>query len=462
MMAMMTTNRDSYGRLFLWVGFGSTVLLSGALAGRADLAWVVMAVGLGAVVGILEGSYPLLLGLTTATVIMGSGTYDALAATLFYPRFMMYGALITANLLLMRRLDLDLREKEAYLLAACFVALAVMSAVWSSHPGLTISRAISMGLLLSAVATSALARWGNRAELVSDLRTIAVVDVIVLFLSLLALVAGIGLTYRGERFNGILQNPNTIGVIAAFSIPLIITTWRESRRTRYWIGVALGVIGFALLLSQSRGGLGGAVAALVVIARFGRSVRGRRAVVALLVAGTLLLGLAITVPNLMPNRLVEVASRIQGTDEAAGGGGRYKAWALAVDVWLKKPLLGWGFGTTEHSFGSRVVEIEQTFQGTHPHNAFLELLLELGPLGPTLMLLLTILIASALARARLDPVGVGIAGALSAGGVLMFVESGLTSAGSIFGWHFWFLAAGGLRLASLAGATGHLANRRVS
>ena len=112
---------------------------------------------------------------------------------------------------------------------------------------------------------------------------------------------------------------------------------------------------------------------------------------------------------------------------------RVAIWDFSVELIAEKPLLGWGFDSSRH-VGERFSGIDGNGQGTtplHPHNAPLQIMLELGAVGAAIALALLCLIAL-----RLDNVS-------SRGrdcGQALFVAA-LTVGGLAFGiWQNWWLA----------------------
>jgi O-antigen ligase len=138
-------------------------------------------------------------------------------------------------------------------------------------------------------------------------------------------------------------------------------------------------------------------------------------------------------------------------EQAPTAGGRFTAWALAVGLTRERPVAGSGFGTTEEVFGPQAAAISLEFLGRLVHNPYLQTLLELGPVGLVVLLLA---VANALRRGwlgpRVYPLWTAVYGALVAG-VTSF-ESSMLSAGSIFAFNFWLVAAASVRLGTIAGA----------
>ena len=425
-----------------WAVVSAVLAVSVALSISGGV-WILASVILVAVCGLLAGSRAWVLGLTYLAILLGSSFDPSATGAAFYLRFVMYGVLIVWSLFVVGRArNLSLLEGIFYTAAGLFCIIGLISISWSIAPGLSAARTIGLALLITAGMASSVSNWTDLSRIRSDLKVLGLISVVVGATNLVAmLVSDSSLLYSADRFRGVLQNPNTTGVIVAFALPIVLGMMYMDRARRYvWTAG-----GFILLLSlghsQSRGGivaaLFGCVAVLILIPS--RTAR-RYLMIAAGVAIAVLI-VVILLPDVLPGSLQELAARFRGEGKAQGGSGRLAAWSLATEIWVQRPWLGWGFGTVELSFGVRSVEIQQVFVGLHPHNAFLETLLDIGVLGLSALSAALLAAIRAMKNARRDPVVATLTGCVASGATLMFVESGLTSAGSILGMFFWLLAA---------------------
>jgi O-antigen ligase len=424
-------------------GAGYAVARGGALP-------VAVVGGLALAFAVTARARTVVLAATVASLVVGSTALPGVKQSVFYVRFLLLGAFVIANLL-----DRPVRGSKALrglhwpLLA--LVALAIVSALWSVDPAVSASRAVGLGLMMVAVITAAYRSWWTREHVARDIATIGSVVGIMLMVGLAGSVAGVEWAVVGGRFRGIMENPNTIGVMGGLFLPVAVgfAVVRRGRLRAWWLAVTTAVAA-SLLLSQSRGGIVAASAGLVILLVLWRG--GRRA---LAVAATCSLAAALfmvltTSAVSTPEPLESVTVRFQ-QDPTAGG--RFAAWRLTLGLVREKPVVGWGFGTTEEVFGSQTTAISQVFQGGLVHNSYLQALLELGPGGLLLLLLAAgIALRRGLPGDRADPLRTAMYGALVAGLLNGIVESSMLSAGSVFAFSFWMIAAASVRLGTLAGA----------
>jgi putative inorganic carbon (hco3(-)) transporter len=167
--------------------------------------------------------------------------------------------------------------------------------------------------------------------------------------------------YRRLCSIGIFNDPNDLSLILVMAMVLCLSFLGGScGRPSGWLWVApLGLFGYALVLTRSRGGLLALVAALLVLLweRFG----GRKAfLLGALVLPLLFLGAR--------GRQTEL-----GTSEGTGQL-RIQLWSEGLTAFRKAPLFGIGMGRYEEEFGQVA------------HNSFIHCFTELGVFGGTCFL----------------------------------------------------------------------------
>ncbi|MEI6668152.1 MAG: O-antigen ligase family protein [Acidobacteriota bacterium] len=159
------------------------------------------------------------------------------------------------------------------------------------------------------------------------------------------------------RGTGIFNDPNDLAMSLVIVLPFLFTFTLspESGFVRKIIGLgSLGVISYALLLTQSRGGIVGvgALSAAYFYRRFGR--------VAAVAIGVVVVGLFLVAGS---GRL----QRMESGEESAQG--RIQAWAAGLEMFRARPVLGVGYGQfTEHN-------------NLVAHNSFVHTFSELGFVG---------------------------------------------------------------------------------
>jgi len=318
------------------------------------------------------------------------------------------------------------------LLAGCAAALfllGVLSALWSLDPELTLGRAGSFAVLLwvglvvfpihnrSPHERLALARW---------LATLCVLGALTA-LATIVLVPDTGRTYGPLR--GWLENSNTLGLWCALLAPTLLTI-----RSRRLAAIAAVPVLAAIVLSQSRSAL-----LVLTFAAFLLAPHPLRRRVVFTLATAALIAAVIASPAL---QLLEGTAL--GKFGSDGGflraltGARNEAWAATLDLAAMAPFEGFGFGTGDRVFASAGVDKEfLSFQGANPNSAYLNMLLEQGLVGLTL--LLTALVAGAKALLARGTAHDRRTFAVIAVGVVVsgLVESLFTSAGSPFSILLW-------------------------
>lgn len=379
----------------------------------------------------------------------------------------------------------------AFGLAAVFVALAGISAAWSSDPGLTAGRALSLAILF---VTGAALAAGTRGEarlvgqilvaLLAGIALIAVGGLVELaFRSDLAVVPAT--TGTPFRYNGLGGNPNTMAMLLALALPLAVWAAAEARsRGGRLVAAAVALLFFgSVVASGSRGalvsGVLGSVATAIFLVR--GPVRRRAGIVA---AGGAALGLGVLLMALPPtavrdpvisvriippqpvpfsDRDAETLMPLRDEISFPGPGqpqrqrslfdssGRFDAWRGVLDQAAERPVAGYGFGTEERVFVDRYF----FHYSTRIENSFLAMVLQLGFAGLALLvaLLVALVVAPWRALARLSPAGRRVAaaagGAFVAGIALAVTQSFLTSVGSPATAPFWIC---GFLLAALGAA----------
>jgi O-antigen ligase len=154
----------------------------------------------------------------------------------------------------------------------------------------------------------------------------------------------------------------------------------------------------------------------------------------------------------LPPRADEIGHPLlshQGT--TAIGSGRVAVWIGTLkDVVVRRPLLGYGFGTEERVF----VDRWYGFQGGTPENSIIGVLLQVGLVGLLLVLALAAVVVARAVRAlrsseipERSAARVGIA-VILAGTVLAFFQTYLYSVGNVATVTLWvvvFLTAAAIR-----------------
>jgi len=189
-------------------------------------------------------------------------------------------------------------------------------------------------------------------------------------------------TVDPTRFTAFDTNANYTAQSIALAIPMAFDVAVHGRAWRRFLAILLiaaSLFGIALTGSRS----GGLIAAVAVIGSIFLIIRGRRWMRSILMAMVVLAigGLALLLPPKTIQRFAGTLTQVESADFS----GRGEIWEAGFESWFFRPALGAGSG----NFGEAVAP---TLGGSRAaHNSFLSLLVELGPIGPTLFLVLFII-----------------------------------------------------------------------
>jgi len=159
------------------------------------------------------------------------------------------------------------------------------------------------------------------------------------------------------RGTGIFDDPNDLAMSLVVVLPFLFSTVLSggSGVTKRLLATgAIGVIGYAFVLTQSRGGFVGlaALSAVYAYRRFGR-------ITAVVVGIAVVAGMLATGP-----------SRFRQMDTAESSAqGRIQSWSAGLQMFKSKPVLGVGYG----GFGD--------YNRLTAHNSYIHAFAELGTVG---------------------------------------------------------------------------------
>lgn len=389
-----------------------------------------------------------MLTLTMALLVCASSNVPALVEASFYPRYAAVAGLVLWGLCLpgqpASRIDVWTRVFIAALWA--MAGLATLSFAWSVVPLETLQRGVALLLLAALVHVLVRRRWPDRTIMMADLRVVYLVlsasTVISLGLGLAdgTLVAAMSSI---ERFQGLYNNPNMLGIVCALTIPLGWAVYRQSRRHAALLGMVPAAA--CLLLSQSRTALIAVlVGALWIVLRYGlgRMVRLAAGVTAMLLVAHLF--------NLLPTIFAAPWMRqfvLRFTDPAGGdlSNGRTQMWQATVDLWWQnRPTLGFGYASRNHLFELAGYD---EFLGTGVsvvHNSYLQLLLELGLAAVLPLVLLLVAAGRVVLRAPVGRAGSGLVWLVVTGLLIQVTESAMFGTGQTYPYVFWSVVAAAL------------------
>jgi O-antigen ligase len=179
-------------------------------------------------------------------------------------------------------------------------------------------------------------------------------------------------------FSGLGMHANDLGRLYAVGYALLLFTWGETKdlRLKTVLLFTMGILTVALVLTFSRGAMTGwlLVNVLYLVWKFNAKTLG----LALLAGSVALL--------FMPGAVVSRMSLglVGGADVNEFSAGRVDdIWLPLLPELFKSPL--WGSGL-ESTMWSKALWSEQMLPVTHPHNAYLQAILDMGLIGMALLL----------------------------------------------------------------------------
>ena len=153
---------------------------------------------------------------------------------------------------------------------------------------------------------------------------------------------------RAGRIVGTTSNPNEFGSLMVLAAALALTgaLWFKGSTIKLISWVALGVFGFAIILTLSRSALLGLLVACFFILffkyplhfGFSRTIRGFFLVI------PLLLILAFILLQLAPDLFFFRVGRVLNLSTDTSWQGRLVIWGNQLAIWKQSPIFGWGPG----------------------------------------------------------------------------------------------------------------------
>lgn len=245
-------------------------------------------------------------------------------------------------------------------------------------------------------------------------------------------MTGAGFTIKQGAFvrlEGTFVHPNPFSLYLALVLPALIAAWLVVKEWRRWLGVIIAGLTVCLVLTFTRTGWIGLVAAVLIMAWL----RYRKIffVIPIVLAAVLFL-----IPG-----VADRFSDLSSTDSPSGTttnslDWRFQYWSEAVQNVGESPVWGQGLGYIR----------ETTEEGKEAHNDFVRVLVETGLAGLALFVWAVARITIAAIKAARTPatplraaVRVAFAGTVVAY-VLMSLTSNLISQPAVQ-WYFWSIMA---------------------
>ncbi len=187
-------------------------------------------------------------------------------------------------------------------------------------------------------------------------------------------------SYGGVRYNGLMGNPNGMGMFVTMLCPMAWYLFKRDRRLSIYLKVSAWLlIMISLLMCSSRNAIFSVALFFLMVVGLQGSTFRRMTFLFIFLPVTALLVYNIDLEQVVTAFGLEAYFRIQ---EFGSGSGRIFAWQHAVDLIQKSPLIGCGFACEEYFFVEKT-----TFQLWHSghqggvHNSFLAFAVNTGIVG---------------------------------------------------------------------------------
>ncbi|WP_180982592.1 O-antigen ligase family protein [Methylocella silvestris] len=253
---------------------------------------------------------------------------------------------------------------------------AVLSAMWSFDPYITLRAAIELFscVLFSYVLTT---RY--------DSRSIAIMLLHALGFSLIFSIIWVGLfpdiAVHGEfdivqeghagSWRGIYYHKNMLGGVAGLAIPLFLGPGRRLIKGNALLFAYIVSAAVCLIQAKSSGGFSVAVAGALAVSV--TSIQSKSARTTVLVLG----GFAAIVCGVFLDDISYFVLELLGKDPTFTG--RTYLWSAAIDLIGLHPLIGYGYPSISDPQITSIFMI--TYNASNAHDAYLQLLIELGFAG---------------------------------------------------------------------------------
>jgi exopolysaccharide production protein ExoQ len=290
-----------------------------------------------------------------------------------------------------REKSLLLPNKSLTLFFISITALASLSYVWSAFPQNTLDRAgtiaglLFSGLILTAVAQKlpSIDHW--------PLKPMAVASAISVIL--LGIFFGIeyhnytfpmGHALSGEDFMTSMWNRSVVVLVLA-AIPTLFLLYKAFPKQAPFFLLGGGILlslTWPLYFTQSQTAQ---IMAILALASFGVAIVMRKYFIELSLIVTVAAFFATPwIPGLMSQHLNLTTENQAAFTTKASMPHRLEVWDFVADKILAKPVLGYGVESVRSMKSDEIMPMIKSDTILHPHNAFLQIWVEMGVLGAIL------------------------------------------------------------------------------
>lgn len=397
-----------------------------------------------------RGLVGLLAALTLAPTIEG---FAPLVSALRFPGAAL---LLTYTCIRYRRLLSSTRPRNiqrVFLVTLLvFTAYSAGSMVWSASPHITARYLVASIAVVGVPVAASLSRWRDDRLVWRDLN---VVYWFVVTFATLGILDPQAMQHSSARASGIFANPNSLAAFAVLGFALGLGLVRITRYRPLFFASQTALT-LVIVSTQTR-----AAAAAILIAVLWISIHStRREQLRIAVSAVVVVAPTIAVFAWFslqpPETIADLVARFNPSATSSDTSylsGREMGWQASLAVWQEKPLLGHGFRTGEHLFQLRREAHESVWYNDTTHNGFLQILIELGVIGLTLLITAIFYVMRARPpRAMLTrALWLSCTAAAAAGISIQVVESSIVGVGGPFALLLWTALAAAARL----GASSH-------
>lgn len=314
-----------------------------------------------------------------------------------------------------------------------------VSVAWSEFKGDTLGKWLPYAMIIGALIVLAKKRWSTSLLcLRSDMMAIATTIALSLVVSfVLTFVGGAPGFVQGNRYQGLFQNPNTVGQMAVVAFALLLSSPAGSFRL---VKASLGAVLISgVILSGSRTAFAGLlVIALVFTVRlFSRKRLAPVAVLGFLAVAASALLYGLLAPQSVDAAVASLTQQTRVSSSSNSGysplSGREDLWLRGVDSFRKEPLTGHGLNSSRFV----IDPLDRTEMGVtqQAHNSYLEVLIDLGVVGGVIFgALIFVIVWRSLGSLRSSPWLTSTLLAILAMSVTESIIFGITSIVSIIFW----------------------------
>ena len=180
----------------------------------------------------------------------------------------------------------------------------------------------------------------------------------------------------GSTFGG--AQGLAIFIVMLIGVPVVHLIRSPSRGLRLLAAACLAICVAGLAVAESRGGMMGALAVVLVIAVLERPRLGRL----LMVSGAVAIAGALLIVAMWPGWDGTIASLVPGGRPDAVID-RLTIWRTAFDVWRDNPLFGVGLGNFRDHAMQRQIDllVPLGYESFHAHNTYIEIMVDTGLFG---------------------------------------------------------------------------------